>query len=55
MEIRLNCGNWYINGYVIEGGKDIGYSVYVEESESGSTPLFDSASFEECLIWCYNS
>ena len=26
MEIRLDCGNWYINGYVIEGDKDIGYS-----------------------------
>lgn len=55
MEIRLDCGNWYINGYVIEGDKDIGYSVYTEESESGSMPLFDSESFEECLTWCYNS
>ena len=55
MEIRLDCGNWYINGYVIEGDKDIGYSVYAEESESGNMPLFDSESFEECLTWCYNS
>lgn len=52
MEIRLDCGNWYINGYVIEGVKDIGYSVY---AENGSLPLFNSENFEECLTWCYNS
>lgn len=54
MEIRLYCGNWYINGYVIEEDEGIGYNVYKEDAETGSMPLFDSESFEECLTWCYN-
>lgn len=55
MEIRLECGNWYINGYVIKGDEGIGYSIYDEDAETDSTSLFDSENFEECLTWCYNS
>lgn len=56
MEIRLECGNWYINGYVIEGDEGIGYyNVYEEDVEDGSMPVYGSESFERCLTWCYNS
>lgn len=55
MEIRLDCGNWYINGYVIEGKEGFGYYVYAEDSEDESMPLYDNDNFEKCLVWCYNS
>lgn len=54
MEIRLDCGNWYINGYIIEYDTDIEYcNVYRENSET-NIPVFGNESFEKCLIWCYN-
>ena len=55
MEIKLEYGYWYINGYVIEGDEGIVYNVYRENAEAGSMPLFDSESFEKCLIWCYSN
>lgn len=56
MQIRLDCGNWYINGYVIEGSVSIGsYHVYLEDAPVDTSPLFSSKHFEECLTWCYNS
>ena len=56
MEIRLEYGNWYINGYVIEGDIDIGYyNVYRENVEIDNMPVYGSESFEKCLVWCYNS
>lgn len=55
MEIRLDFGNWYINGYVIEGDTEIGYEVYEDCGENRDIPLYESESFEECLTWCYNS
>lgn len=58
MEIRLDCGNWYINGYVIEEDADIGYyNVYEEDedTETGAMPVYGNENFEKCLTWCYNS
>lgn len=56
MEIRLDCGNWYINGYVIEEDAEIGYyNVYEEDAETGAMPVYDNENFEKCLTWCYNS
>ena len=31
MEIRLDCSEWYINGYRINGNYEDGYDVYDEE------------------------
>ena len=55
MEIRLYEGQWYINGYVIEGEEDLGYYVYNETDEKGAMPVYDNDSFEKCLMWCLNS
>lgn len=53
MEIYLDCGNWYINGYVIIGDLNIGYDVY--EENNMSKKVYNNESFEPCLTWCYNS
>ena len=56
MEIRLDCGTWYINGYCIEEDADIGYyNVYEEGAETDAMPVYGNENFEKCLTWCYNS
>lgn len=53
MEIRLDCGEWYINGYVITGNEE--YDIYSEIDEDREDCLYSSKDFESCLTWCYNS
>lgn len=54
--IRLDNGNWYINGYIIEKDVDISYyDVYEEDAEDDAFPVYGNEDFERCLIWCYNS
>ena len=56
MEIRLDCGKWYINGYIIEEDADIGYyNVYEDDALDNAFPVYGNESFEKCLTWCYNS
>lgn len=55
MEIRLDCGECYINNYIINGNADDGYDVYAEIDEEKEECLYSSKNFEECLTWCYNS
>lgn len=60
MEIRLDCGEWFFNGYRINGNYEDGYDVYYEDGcddydEELDTVLYHSKDFEECLTWCYNS
>lgn len=53
MEIRLDCGEWFFNGYRINGDCEDGYDVYSEIDDEEC--LFTSKNFEECLTWCLNS
>ncbi len=46
MEIRLDCGNWYANGYIIEGNFESGYNVLNEENED---IVYSDDSFNENL------
>jgi hypothetical protein len=56
MEIILNCGIWYINGYFIEEDVDIGYyNVYEEDATDDTLPVYGNENFEKCLTWCYNN
>ena len=52
MELRLDCGNWYANGYIIEGNFESGYNVLNEENED---IVYSDDSFENCLTWIWNS
>ena len=52
MEIRLDCGIWFVNGYTISGDQEDGYYVYPEGTEDCS---YTSKNFEECLTWVYIS
>ena len=67
MEIRLDCGNWYANGYIIEnevilenrddgyiieGNFESGYNVLNEENED---IVYSDDNFENCLTWIWNS
>lgn len=52
MKITLDCGNWYINGYVINGDFESGYNVLNEES---GDVVYNNDFFENCLTWIYNS
>ena len=58
MEINLDMGNWYANGYVIVGDKDIGYRIYDEhvyDDNDDPEPITSYDDFEEALTWVYNS
>ena len=52
MNITLDRGIWFINGYTISGDGFDGYYVYPEGSEDS---VYKSLNFEECLTWVYNS
>lgn len=57
MEITLDMGMWYINGYEIRGDAVDGYYVY-PENEDGMVAIdwvYKNKDFEKCLIWVYNS
>ena len=53
MNIALNCGEWFLNGYIISGDYDRGYFVYPEGNYKEQ--VYSSMSFEDCLTWVYNS
>lgn len=58
MDIRLDCGIWYANGYAIDGDRESGYSIYKEEEfEKRDDPerLEECSDFEEAITWVYNS
>ena len=52
MEIRLDCGNWIVNDYIISGSYEDGYEVKTEEF---GDVLYYNISFEACLTWVWNS
>ena len=59
MEITLQNGRWYANGFVIVGNSDDGYYVYPKynecEIEDGCDSAYLNEDFEKCLTWVYNS
>lgn len=55
MEIRLECGQFIIGEYAIAGNYDDGYTVWRADDGEDSETLFDSISFEDCVVWCLNS
>lgn len=54
-EIILDCGQFHIGDYSIAGNVDDGYTVWKTDDGEDSDTLFDSISFEECVVWCMNS
>lgn len=58
MKIILRDGNWYANGYVIVGYKEIGYEIYSEEDYAVGNPdepIESYDDFENALTFVYNS
>ena len=55
MEIKLYCGEWFINGYRISGNEENGYTVYLDTDDSDNHESYSNPSFEKCLTWVYNS
>jgi hypothetical protein len=56
MNITLEMDNWIVNDeYFITTGV-YEYEVYsCETDEDEAKELFSSSSFEECLVWIWNS
>mgnify|MGYP006967453879 CR=1 FL=1 len=56
MEIRLEMGYWFVNDeyFIIQSfGR---YEIYnYGDDEAIARELFSSESFEECLVWIWNS
>ena len=58
MNIELECGTWFANGYVIVGGKNIGYEIYKEEDyeeNEAAESVEKTDDFEQAVTWVYNS
>lgn len=58
-ELRLYDGRWYVNGYVITGNKDDGYTVFEEPANEDDDPetLYGDkdTDFESAMVWCFNN
>ena len=53
--LRLCDGSWFVNGFGIAGNPDDGYTVWREDEGMDSDTLYESRSFEKCVVWCMNS
>lgn len=53
--LTFDDGRWFVNGYGIAGNPDDGYTVWCEADGEDSDTLYDSVSFERCLVWALNS
>lgn len=53
--IVLIDGRWQIGEYSIAGNFDDGYTVWRTDDGEDSDTLYESFSFERCVVWCLNS
>ena len=53
--IRLVDGQFEVGEYSITGNFDDGYVVWNTKDGEDSDALYNSISFENCVVWCLNS
>jgi len=58
-EVGLYDGEWHVNGYIITGNKDDGYTVFEKPDDEDDDPetLYgdEDTDFESAMVWCFNS
>jgi hypothetical protein len=53
--IIMEDGNFIVGEYTIAGSYEDGYTIWRTDEGEDSDALYESNSFEDCIVWCINS